>query len=149
MKRIRGFLSRSKLPFLVLLYPGFAWLLLIAASTNDSSGTPASTLVAPLIDAVYFILALSFAFLLLVPLWATRYRNRRQDLSQAFRGGLYTAFAVLAVVLPAQRRGRFWPLLFLLLIRNLGFGASLWPEEQSSEHSFCFIAALEKGRESI
>jgi hypothetical protein len=102
MKRIRGFLTRSKLPFLVLLYPGFAWLLLSSASTSDSSRTLSSTLIAPLTGAVYFILALSFAFLLFVPLWATRYRNRRQDMSRAFHGGLYAAFAVLAVVLPAQ-----------------------------------------------
>jgi hypothetical protein len=92
-KQIRVFFTRSKLPLLLLAYPVFAWLLVAESS---------QALTVPLNRALYVVVGLSFAFLLTVPICASRYRKRPQVLAAAFRRGLYVTFALLALILPAQ-----------------------------------------------
>lgn len=102
MAGIRAFLTRSKLPLLLLTYPVFALLLATNSSASYSLSNPSSGLIVLLTTAVYVVVGFGFGFLLLVLIWARRYRKRPQDLAAAFRRGLYVTFALLAFLLPAQ-----------------------------------------------
>jgi hypothetical protein len=68
---------------------------------------------------IYAIVGLSYAFLLAVPLWSTRYRKHPQKLPKAFRRGLYMTSALLVVILPLQG-------ILLALALYLADPAELW-----------------------
>ena len=102
MKRLRSFMARSKLPILLLLYPGFGWLLSWMEVPTILPAPVLETLARFVRAAAYAVVGLSFSFLLAVPLWAARYRKHPQKLPVAFRRGLYVASGLLAVILPVQ-----------------------------------------------
>ena len=99
---VRGFLRRSKLPLLLLIYPIVAWLLLARSSVSDPTPYVARALVVTLIWAIVILIALSLGFCLVVSLWASQYRRRPAYLPLAFSRGLNATFALLALMLPAQ-----------------------------------------------
>src|SRR5262249_17866194 len=102
MKKLRELMARLKLPLLLLLYPGFAWLLSMAEGPPAHT-PPAISVVAEFVRrGAYAVVAIGLAFLLAVPLWAARYRKHPHKLPAAFRRGLYIASALLAVILPVQ-----------------------------------------------
>ncbi|HET6840239.1 MAG TPA: hypothetical protein VFK06_00885 [Candidatus Angelobacter sp.] len=97
-------MARSKLPVLLLLYPGFAWLLSwLNGALADGRRPPELGMLAEYVrSGVYAVVGLSFLFLLAVPLWSARYRKQAQHLPAAFRRGLYVASALLWIILPVQ-----------------------------------------------
>ena len=104
MQRLRRFMARSKLPILLLLYPGFAWLLSsLNGELADGPPPPGLGVLAEWVRiGVYAVVGLGFLFLLAVPLWSARYRKQVQNLPAAFRRGLYVTSALLWIILPVQ-----------------------------------------------
>jgi hypothetical protein len=97
-------MARSKLPILLLLYPGFALLLSwLNGKLADGPPLPGLDVLGETVrTGVYVVVALSFLFLLAVPLWSAHYRKQVQKLPAAFRRGLYVASALLWIILPVQ-----------------------------------------------
>jgi len=96
--------ARWKLPLLLLLYPGAAWLLVNMSGADTSPSNPPrdESLIALLNEAVYLVIVISFLFLAAVPLWSSHYRKRPLMLTAAFRRGLHITSALVAVILPVQ-----------------------------------------------
>lgn len=74
----------------------------MVTNSEPPAATFASQLIAPLTVAIYCVIGLSFAFLLLAPAWAMLHQTRKMRISVGFRRGLHITFGLLAIVLPAQ-----------------------------------------------
>lgn len=96
--------ARLKLPFLVLLYPGFAWFLANISPESESLSKPngAQAFVEPLNTALYLVAAIGLSFVVAMPLWTRRYRMRPQVFTASFRRGLYITAVLTAIILPVQ-----------------------------------------------
>jgi len=99
---LRAFFRRSKVPLLLLVYPVFAWLLIVTAPPMEGLPEFAQELIEPLTMTIYTLMGIGLGYCIAVPLWASRYRRRPALLPRALKRGLYATFAFIALLLPAQ-----------------------------------------------
>ena len=99
---VRDFLRRSKLPVLLLLYPGFAWLLLALNPHDPKAPRSLDSWISPLTIACYLITTLNFGYLVAVPSLAWYRRSHAPATPAAFRRELRLASMMVALLLPAQ-----------------------------------------------